>query len=271
MALLQISEPGEVAGAARAAARGRHRPRHHQLAGRHGAQRHRRWCCPTSDGRPLLPSIVRYCATDGVEVGYARAGAQARRSAEHDRLGEALHGPRRWPTSRRDGAFPYRFVDAPGMVQIETARRRARAPVEVSAEILRALRERAEATPRRRARRRGGHGAGVLRRRAAPGDQGRGAARRPERAAPAQRADRGGDRLRPRQRVRRHLRRLRPRRRHVRHLDPASSSRGVFEVLATDGDSALGGDDFDHACICWVIEHGQAAAARRRATRACCC
>src|SRR5436305_1810730 len=31
-------------------------------------------------------------------------------------------------------------------------------------------------------------------------------------------------------------------------------SRGVFEVLATNGDSALGGDDFDHRVYCWMIE-----------------
>ncbi len=28
--------------------------------------------------------------------------------------------------------------------------------------------------------------------------------------------------------------------------------RGVFEVLATGGDSALGGDDFDHALVNWL-------------------
>jgi molecular chaperone HscA len=28
----------------------------------------------------------------------------------------------------------------------------------------------------------------------------------------------------------------------------------VFEVLATGGDSALGGDDFDHRLMCWMIE-----------------
>ncbi len=28
--------------------------------------------------------------------------------------------------------------------------------------------------------------------------------------------------------------------------------RGVFEVLATGGDSALGGDDFDHAIVSWL-------------------
>ncbi len=31
-------------------------------------------------------------------------------------------------------------------------------------------------------------------------------------------------------------------------------SRGVFEVLATAGDTALGGDDFDHRVYCWALE-----------------
>ena len=31
-------------------------------------------------------------------------------------------------------------------------------------------------------------------------------------------------------------------------------SRGVFEVLATNGDSALGGDDFDQRIYCWILE-----------------
>jgi len=28
----------------------------------------------------------------------------------------------------------------------------------------------------------------------------------------------------------------------------------VFEVLATNGDAALGGDDFDQRLFCWVVE-----------------
>lgn len=32
-------------------------------------------------------------------------------------------------------------------------------------------------------------------------------------------------------------------------------TRGVFEVLATGGDSALGGDDFDHAIAGWIMQH----------------
>ena len=30
-------------------------------------------------------------------------------------------------------------------------------------------------------------------------------------------------------------------------------SKGIFEVLATNGDSALGGDDFDHRIFCWIL------------------
>jgi molecular chaperone HscA len=34
-------------------------------------------------------------------------------------------------------------------------------------------------------------------------------------------------------------------------------SRGIFEVLSTGGDSALGGDDFDHRLYCWVLEQAK--------------
>jgi molecular chaperone DnaK (HSP70) len=34
-------------------------------------------------------------------------------------------------------------------------------------------------------------------------------------------------------------------------------ARGIFEVLATGGDSALGGDDFDHRIFCWMLEAAQ--------------
>jgi molecular chaperone HscA len=36
-----------------------------------------------------------------------------------------------------------------------------------------------------------------------------------------------------------------------------SLTRGVFEVLATNGDAALGGDDFDHRVFCWALECGR--------------
>src|SRR2546427_94574 len=34
-------------------------------------------------------------------------------------------------------------------------------------------------------------------------------------------------------------------------------SRGVFEVIATSGDSMLGGDDFDQRVFCWVVEQAK--------------
>ena len=74
--------------------------------------------------------------------------------------------------------------------------------------------------PRREDHRGGHHRPGLLRRHAAPGDQGRRPDRRPRRQADHQRADRVGPGLRPGQEGRREDRRLRPGRRHVRHLDP---------------------------------------------------
>ena len=68
----------------------------------------------------------------------------------------------------------------------------------------------------------GHHRAGVLQRRAAPGDEGRRPDCRPRSHAHRQRADGGGARLRPRQEEGRDDRRVRLRRRHVRHLHPGS-------------------------------------------------
>ena len=44
-------------------------------------------------------------------------------------------------------------------------------------------------------------------------------------------------------------------------------SKGVFEVLATNGDSALGGDDFDHRIYCWMLEKGGISALNAHDTR----
>jgi molecular chaperone HscA len=41
-------------------------------------------------------------------------------------------------------------------------------------------------------------------------------------------------------------------------------TQGVFEVIATGGDSALGGDDYDAALVQWVLERPGAARPRRR-------
>ncbi len=66
---------GRVARAARAPARGRHRPRHDEFARRHGAQRHRRSCCPT---RRAGRCCRRSCATGGRQA--SRSATRRRRS-----------------------------------------------------------------------------------------------------------------------------------------------------------------------------------------------
>src|SRR3954464_9823383 len=97
---------------------------------------------PDSYGRTLLPSIVRYVAGGKVEVGYP---AQARQS--EDPKNTVVSVKRFMGRGLKDVAHienaPYDFVDAPGMVQIRTAAG-VKSPVEVSADILRVLRERAE-------------------------------------------------------------------------------------------------------------------------------
>ena len=44
-------------------------------------------------------------------------------------------------------------------------------------------------------------------------------------------------------------------------------SKGVFEVLATNGDSALGGDDFDRRIFCWILETSQCKPVNAQDTR----
>ena len=95
---------------------------------------------------------------------------------------------------------------------------------------------------------------GVLQRRPAPGHQGRRPHRRPRRAAHHQRAHRRGARLRPRQAEGR---------REVAVYDLGGGTfdisileigDGVFEVKATNGDTFLGGEDFDQRLIDWLCD-----------------
>ena len=205
---------------------------------------------PDAEGRPLLPSIVRY-ADRGVEVGYPAQDAlvvdpQNTIVSVKRLMGRGLSD---LSDARR---FPYRFIDAPGMVQIET-RAGIRTPVEVSAEILRTLRLRAEASL-------GGALAGAVVTVPAYFDDA-------QRQATKDAAQLAGLNV---------LRLLNePTAAAIAYgLDNASEgiyavydlgggtfdlsilklSRGVFEVLATAGDTALGGDDFDHRVYCWALE-----------------
>src|SRR5258707_5589504 len=210
---------------------------------------------PDAQGRPLLPSIVRYFQNK-VEVGYA---AQARQA--DDPKNTIVSVKRFMGRGVRDVDHaqnaPYDFVDAPGMLSL----RRAvvvTSPVELSAEFLQVLRERAELAL-------GGALSGAVitvpayfddAQRAATKDAGRLAGlnvlrllSEPTAAAIAYGLDNasegtfavydlGGGTF---------------------DLSILKLSRGVFEVVATSGDSMLGGDDFDQRVFCWIVEQAKLA------------
>ena len=205
---------------------------------------------PDANGHPLLPSIVRF-APDGVAVGRPAQDEQTRDPQNTIVSVKRLMG--RGLADLSDARrFPYRFVDGPGMVRI-TTRAGVKSPVEVSAEVLRVLRERAEASL-------GGPLVGAVVTVPAYFDDA-------QRQATKDAARLAGINV---------LRLLNePTAAAIAYgLDNASEgtyavfdlgggtfdisilrlSRGVFEVLATNGDSALGGDDFDHRVYCWAIE-----------------
>ena len=206
------------------------------------------------DGRALLPSVVRYHANGEVDVGHCAQAAQ--NNDPHNTIVSVKRFMGRGLADIADAAsMPYRFVDAPGMVQIKTAAG-VKSPVEVSAEILKRLRLRAEAAL-------GGELVGAVITVPAYFDDA-------QRQATKDAAKIAGLNV---------LRLLNePTAAAIAYgLDNASEgiyavydlgggtfdisilklSKGVFEVLATNGDSALGGDDFDQRIFCWIVEKGR--------------
>ena len=202
-------------------------------------------------GHSLLPSVVRYLADGSVTVGYP---AQAKQSDDpHNTLVSVKRFMGRGVQDIRDiAALPYQFVDAPGMLQLKTVAG-SKSPVEVSAEILKVLKRRAETAL-------GGELAGAVitvpayfddAQRQATKDAAKLAGlnvlrllNEPTAAAIAYGLDNGAEGIYA-----------------VYDLGGGTFdisilklSKGVFEVLATNGDSALGGDDFDHRIYCWVLE-----------------
>ena len=175
MALFQISEPDAPAPAARAQARDRHRSRHDQLARRHGAQRHS--VGAARRGGPAAGAVDRALCRGRGRGRVRRDGAPGERPQNTIVSVKRFMG-RGLADLADDRRFPYRFVDAPGMVQIAHARRREEPGRDFRRPAARAARARGSVA-RRADRRRGGHRARVLRRRAAAGDQGRRAPRRP--------------------------------------------------------------------------------------------
>jgi len=140
MALLQISEPGQSADPhQRRIAVGIDLGTTHSLvaAVRSGVAE----CLPDMEGRVILPSAVRYLGEGRREIGVAALAAQA-----EDPENTIVSVKRLMGRGLADIAvqnLPYRFVDRPGMVGLQT-REGVKSPVEVSAEILATLRYRAE-------------------------------------------------------------------------------------------------------------------------------
>jgi molecular chaperone HscA len=255
MALLQISEPGESPEPhQRRLAIGIDLGTTHSLVAtvRSGSAE----VIGDDQGRPLLPSIVRYFPDGQSVVGYDARAAQADDPANTIVSVKRFMG-RGVADVAKYGALPYSFVDAPGMVAIETVAG-TRSPVQVSADILRVLRDRAQFAL-------GGEIAGAVvtvpayfddSQRQATKDAARLAGlnvlrllNEPTAAAIAYGLDHqsegtfavfdlGGGTF---------------------DISILRLTRGVFEVLSTNGDSALGGDDFDHAiAVHWRKAHGLA-------------
>jgi molecular chaperone HscA len=211
---------------------------------------------PDSHGRPLLPSIVRYLPDGRVEVGYA---AQARQA--DDPKNTIVSVKRYMGRGLKDVAHiestPYDFVDAPGMLQIRTAAG-VKSPVEVSSQILKVLRERAELSlqgnifgavitvpayfddAQRQATKDAGRIAGLNVLRLLNEPTAAAIAYGLDNAAEGTYAvyDLGGGTF---------------------DLSILKLSKGVFEVVATSGDSMLGGDDFDQRLFCWAVEQAKLA------------
>jgi molecular chaperone HscA len=260
MALLQISEPGQTPDPhTRRIAIGIDLGTTNSLvaAVRHGVAE----CLPDGQGRAILPSAVRYLPNGRRQIGAEALAAQA-----DDPLDTVVSVKRLMGRALADVAghtsLPYRFVDRPGMVAIET-RDGVKTPVEVSAEILAALRQRAEDSfgtddlfgavitvpayfddAQRQATKDAARLAGlnVLR-----------LINEPTAAAVAYGLDNASEGLYA-----------------VYDLGGGTFdisllrlTKGVFEVVATGGDAALGGDDLDALLAEWAL-----AAAGRRASSA---
>ncbi len=143
MALLQISEPGQAPDPhQRRIAVGIDLGTTHSLvaAVRHGIAE----CLPDGEGRVILPSAVRYLENGGRQIGHAALASQGD-DAENTIVSAKRFMGRALVDIAGHGRLPYRFVDRPGMVGIET-RDGVKTAVEVSAEILATLRFRAEDT-----------------------------------------------------------------------------------------------------------------------------
>ena len=249
MALLQISEPGQSPDPhQRRIAVGIDLGTTHSLvaAVRHGVSE----CLPDGEGRVILPSVVRYLPGQGRQI-----GVDAQQNAAQDPANTIASVKRFMGRGLKDVShpekLPYRFVDQPGMLGIETVQG-VKSPVEVSAEILATLRFRAEDSfnddlygavitvpayfddAQRQATKDAAQLAGIHVLRLINEPTAAAIAYGLDNAAEGIYAvfDLGGGTF---------------------DISILRLTRGVFEVMATGGDSALGGDDYDRALADWAM------------------
>ena len=254
MALLQIAEPGLAAA-----------PHQHRLAAgidlgttnslvaavKSGSA----VCLTDEQGRATLPSVVRYCEDARVEVGHDALKAQKIDPVNTISSAKRLIGRTLADLKADNHYFPYRFGNNERLIELHT-RQGNKTPIDVSAEILRTLKTRAE-------ERLGGPLTGAVitvpayfddAQRQAIKDAARLAGlnvlrllNEPTAAAIAYGLDNraegtfvvydlGGGTF---------------------DVSVLQLTKGLFEVKATGGNSALGGDDFDHRLFCHLLEQNQ--------------
>ena len=208
------------------------------------------------EGRALLPSIVRYLPN-----GHAHIGYKAQAEQTNDPKNTILSVKRFMGRGLKDIAYaenlPYDFHDEPGMVQLKTVAG-MKSPVEISAQILATLRQQAEDAlgdelvgavitvpayfddAQRQATKDAAKLAGLNVLRLLNEPTAAAIAYGLDNASEGTYAvyDLGGGTF---------------------DISILKMSKGVFEVLATGGDSALGGDDFDHRLFCWIAQEAKLA------------
>ena len=252
MALLQIAEPNRAAA-----------PHQHRLAigidlgttnslvatVRSGAA----VCLPDETGAVSLPSVVRYLENGGKTIG--KAALDAQKIDPHNTISSAKRLIGRKLSEIDAAHMPYRFADNDKIIELQTKHGK-KTPIDISADILGSLKTRAEASL-------GGELVGAVitvpayfddAQRQATKDAARLAGlnvlrllNEPTAAAIAYGLDNGAEGT------------------FVVYdlgggtfdVSVLQLSRGLFEVKATGGNSALGGDDFDHHLFCHIVENNQ--------------
>ncbi|MDR0564222.1 MAG: Fe-S protein assembly chaperone HscA [Azoarcus sp.] len=209
-------------------------------------------CLTDEQGRALMPSVVHYRSDNGIDVGFDAQNARVT-----DPRNTIVSVKRFMGRGTKDvphiEAMPYVFEETPGMLRLRTVQG-SKSPVEISADLLRALHTRAEAhfgseltdavitvpayfdDAQRQATRDAARLAGLNVLRLLNEPTAAAVAYGLDNAAEGVYAvfDLGGGTF---------------------DLSILKLTHGVFEVLATNGDTALGGDDFDHRLYCWALDN----------------